>query len=67
MWLSAVSPELMHAVCQNAAPGFRRVDLGDGDGGGAGRSAWAEVVKSLDLLTFFQGGEAVAVPCGQSR
>ncbi|AEL07060.1 hypothetical protein XCR_2175 [Xanthomonas campestris pv. raphani 756C] len=38
----------MHAVCQNAAPGFRRVDLGDWEGCGAGRSAWAEVVKPLD-------------------
>ncbi|NMI38853.1 hypothetical protein E1J29_11560 [Xanthomonas hortorum pv. vitians] len=46
--LTAVSPELKHAACQNAVPVFRRGDQRVGDGADAVRPAQAEDFKSMD-------------------
>ncbi|RZA19641.1 MAG: hypothetical protein EOP02_18825 [Proteobacteria bacterium] len=46
--LAAVSSELMHGACQNAVPGFWRVDREDPDSAEAVSSAWVEGFKSLD-------------------
>ncbi|PPT78661.1 hypothetical protein XaplCFBP3122_00160 [Xanthomonas arboricola pv. populi] len=62
MKLAAVSAELMHAACQNAVPGFRRVDLEDRDRVEAVPSVRAEGFKSLDRLTFSRKDNALALP-----
>ncbi|AGI07685.1 conserved hypothetical protein [Xanthomonas citri pv. citri] len=48
MVLAVVSAELMHAVCQNAVPGFRRVELEHWGRVGAVRVIRSERFKSMD-------------------
>ncbi|TQT49383.1 hypothetical protein EIJ57_23865 [Xanthomonas perforans] len=64
MVLAVVSAELMHAVCQNAVPAFRRGAPEHQGGVGAVRLVPLEGVKSMNLLTFFRGGAALASFCG---